>query len=319
MCVTAAIRLPRDPETGKPEKDSKWYLFKIRDRAYQPTYEFQTYSNVENNEYQQTSLFVIDDDSDWTEGIRIGKKNHLMYVNSALNNSVDKKDGSSKGKNATEGKVADHGKTARRSLRTLDIDEAVEEFVEQKFDGCTLVSDGQRLFVIESSLPADIKQEIKATKTSGNIRSNADKDDYDTTVKEIKDEYLIVRTNHGIFDSSLGYQPKDGTDFKSSTNRQKIAYKLLNENVFKLSDFYHVMNMMDDEETTNQSEPYYRPYRNKLLVNAEKFTPVHSTSMFLMGLDPAMFYVKLIDADIASVNLNKIFAQEYPVRVTISG
>ena len=84
-------------------------------------------------------------DRDWTECIRVNNASgdtELMFVNSALNNSMDKKDGTSKSKTVKKnGKKADHGLTARRASREMSLKEALKSFQEMKFDGCTFVSD----------------------------------------------------------------------------------------------------------------------------------------------------------------------------------
>lgn len=321
MCVTAAIKLPRDRETGKPAKDAQWVLFKIRDRAYDPTYQFKTYDNGKN-----TVLFLVDEDSDWTECIRVNNATgdtELMFVNSALNNSMDKKDGTKNKPKNGEVKKADHGLTARRASRGMSLKEAVKSFQELKFDGCTFVSDGDQCFLIESSLPADVKKELKSKKTKdgaeGTIRKAAKEDDFVTTVEEVKD-WLCVRTNHGVTNEEAGYQEKDGISFESSTSRREKAEAYIKEHVFEVSDILPAIDAMGGEAM--EKNAFLRPRRVKEEVEAiakkdkDFKSIIYSTSAFVMTSNGSI-KVKLYDASISDININKVFGLEFPISVSI--
>lgn len=318
MCVTVAIKLPRNHKTGKPEKDAMWTLFKIRDRAYDPEYSFQTYTSETS-----TSLFLVDEDSDWTECIRVNNKTgdtELMFVNSALNNSMDKKDGKKK---PVKGKKADHGLTARRASRRLDLKETLKSFKELKFDGCTFVSDGNKCYLIESSLPADIKAELKAKKTKegaeGTIRKAATENDFITTVEEITD-WICVRTNHGVTNEEAGYQEKDGLSFESSTNRREKAEAYIREHVFKVSDIIPAVDALGMEDIHENA--FLRPRRVKQEIEelAEKDpefnSVIYSTSAFVLTSN-GNIKIKLYDASISDVNVKKIFSANFPISVAI--
>ena len=327
MCVTAAIKLPRDRDTGEPTEDSKWTLLKIRDRAYDPYYHFKTY-----NSGGHTSLFLVDEDSDWSECIRVGNtsnKTELMFVNSALNNSMDKKDGTDKFKaSETIGgrKVADHGLVSRRVSRTADLKGAVKAFGELKFDGCTFISDGAKCFLVESSLPVDAKEELKKiAKADGSysarsIRSHASPDDFMTTTEEITD-WLAVRTNHGITNKAAGYQDKDGVSFESSESRRNFADAYIRDNIFEVSDIMPAIDAMG-ADTVNKN-PFLRPRRiqseikkwNKNHVN--QLPEIYSTSAFVMTSNGEV-QIKLYDAGISKVNIQKLFSKEFPIKVSIN-
>lgn len=319
MCVTVAIKLPRNKDTGKPERDAQWTLFKIRDRAYNPTYQFKTLQSKKS-----TSLFLVDEDSDWTECIRVNNATgdtELMFVNSALNNSMDKKDGV-KNKPA-KAKKADHGLTARRASREMNLQQALESFKEMKFDGCTFVSDGDKCFLIESSLPADVKQELKSKKTKsgaeGTIRNAAKEQDYITTVEEVTD-WLCVRTNHGVTNEEAGYQEKDGVSYESSTSRREKAEKYIREHVFHVSDIIPAIDAMGNEEI--EKNAFLRPRRVKEEIEEiAKKDPdfksiIYSTSAFVMTSNGSI-RVKLYDASISDINIQKIYDSEFPISVSI--
>lgn len=313
MCVTCAIKLPRDRDTGEPTKDSRWALFKIRDRAYDPTYQFKTYDDGKT-----TTLFLVDEDSDWTECLRVSNKTgetELMFVNSALNNSVDKKDGKTKPSGAI--KVADHGKIARRVARTADLNEAVEYFSENKFDGCTFVSDGDRCFLIESSLPAEVKKKI-SRKEGKSKREQAKAEDFLTTKEEVKD-WLAVRTNHGITNDKAGYQEYDGISFRSSENRRNYAEAYIRDNIFEISDIIPAIDAMGDE--TVHKNPYLRPRRvrseiEKWVKNGGEAGPIYSTSAFVLT-PGGNIHTKLYDASISEINIQRLFNKDFPIKASI--
>lgn len=324
MCVTTCIKLPRDRDTGEPTKDAKWVLFKIRDRAYDPYYHFKTY-----NSGTDTSLFLIDEDSDWSECIRVDnktQKTELMFVNSALNNSRDRRDGTGESKAAEtssdERKVADHGLISRRVSRIADLDAAVKTFSEMKFDGCTFISDGERCFLVESSLTTKGKKELKkAGREEGeSIRPQATADGFITTIEEIKD-WLAVRTNHGITNTEAGYQEKDGVSYESSENRRNFADAYIRDNIFEVSDILPAIDAMGDK-TVNKN-PFLRPRRVFSDINLwnkahkEQLPLIYSTSAFVMTA-AGNVQIKLYDAGISKANIQKLYSKNFPIKVSIN-
>lgn len=229
MCVVIASKI----KLKNSEKES-WFLYKIRDRAYIPEYKIKYNTSKDGVE----SAFIVDNDSDWSEGVN---ENGIMIVNAALQNHEDKKDGTSRGKKTSKGKVSRHGVIIREALGQNNIEDAVNVLVDARFDGNTLVSDGKRLFVVEIFLHQNTKDKILADLEIDPIADEEDvkailakqikPEDYDVKVKEItdKDEKLVVRTNHGVFLPKAGYQPKDGEGFDSSHNRRNVTIKTIEE------------------------------------------------------------------------------------------
>lgn len=217
MCVAVAFK------TKLKNSDAEnWFLMKLRDRSYSPKYQvrFSTKKEVE-------SVFLIDQVSDWTEGVNSAG---IMLVSTALQNHEDKKDDGSK----RDKKVTRNGIILRQVLGKSKIEEIVKILEDECFTGNTFVSDGKRLFVLEISvnnskaanIENDLLQDPKVSEMTDEeieelVKKNLTKDDFDIVVKELTDskETLHVRTNHGIFSKKAGYQPKDGEGYESSTKR----------------------------------------------------------------------------------------------------
>lgn len=205
----------------------------------------------------------------------------------------------------------------------MNLKEAVKSFQEMKFDGCTFVSDGDKCFLIESSLPSDVKKELKDKKTKegaeSTIRQAAKEDDFITTVEEVKD-WICVRTNHGVTNEEAGYQEKDGISFESSTSRREKAEAYIKEHVFEVQDIIPAIDAMGEEFI--EKNAFLRPRRVKDEVEqiAEKDPDfksiIYSTSAFVMTSNGSI-KVKLYDASIADINIEKIYNPEFPISVSI--
>lgn len=223
MCVIMASKIKL-----KNSEKEKWFLYKIRDRAYVPEYKIK-YSSKDKIQ----SGFIVDNSSDWSEGIN---NKGIMIVNSALQNHEDKKDGKKK---VSKGKVSRNGVIIRKALKMPNITEVVDFLIEVRFDGCTLVSDGDKLFVIEIFLQQATKDKIIADleldpiededKVKDALLKAIEPEDYEVSFKEIKDENLVVRTNHGVLLPKAGYQPKDVEGYESSVFRKDIVQKAIEE------------------------------------------------------------------------------------------
>ena len=310
MCVVAAMKLPRDIKTGKPLPGAKWRLAKIRDRSYDPVYRVRRYTVAEHGASQ---LFLIDADTDWTEGVSVtddGK--YLSVVNSALNNTLDKKEGTSKDKSPS---VSETGRDIRRALKSGSVEELADAIVESRIDGCSLVTDGDRLFVIEISLPAQAKEKFLKAKLATGKRFDelVDPNDYVIVKKEIKDEYLVVRTNHGVFDDDFGYQKHDGDSYESSKRRRKYAEEALEKNAYEALDLIVTMSKLGRPEI--DANPFYRPIRLKddVLSNDQK---IYTTS--IVQTDPSgTMIVKPIECSFDINNLQNLVSSKYRTHMVI--
>lgn len=218
MCVAIGMKIK-----NRNNKD-QWFLYKIRDRAYKPKYSIKYFSHDD-----VSSAFLIDEYNDWTEGIN---SKGIMLVSVALQNHEDKKDGK-KRLSIKNRKTNRNGVILRQVLKMDKIQDVVDTLVEERFEGNTLVSDGQKLFCIEIFLHNKTKEAILKNLEIDPIEDEDDvkaillkhitPEDYDVKVIEIKDENLVVRTNHGILLKDAGYTKEDGDGFKSSVMRRDIV------------------------------------------------------------------------------------------------
>ena len=234
-----------------------------------------------------------DSGTDWSEGISFkkndGDNGWFSFVNSALSNSLDLKDGK-KSPKKSEKRVSkrnsversENGRIARETLRICDLEESKNYLIEKHFDGCSIMSNGKELVVLEIQLdPKKYQEYFDLAKENLGI----EKDDEDTTnerfteitnlakkfVKEedyiheeldIKKDYMVVRTNHGVLDDGLGYIPQDGDSFESSVSRRELMMKELEENVYNT---YDLVNLLSDtsywKEKYSKLDYYKRPIR----------------------------------------------------------
>lgn len=302
MCVTVAMLLPRDKVTGEPTPDAKWRLAKIRDRAYEPTYRVKRYTV---KEVGCSQLFLVDTDSDWTEGLSVDSKgNFLSIVNSALNNSFDKKDNGTKAK--TTSGVSNNGKVLRKALKSHNVDEAVKIIKENAIDGCSLITDGNKLVVVECTLPSEVKEKYRKMKGGNRFDDVVPPSEYKIVVKEIKKDTLVVRTNHGVFDVSFGYQPKDGESYQSSKKRLQYATDALNKRVFEPLDLITTLSKLSSDDV--DENPFYRPIR--------KDTDIFSTTV--IQTDPSgTMIVKPIKCKFDIGNALNLISNEYLTHMVI--
>jgi hypothetical protein len=284
MCVIAAVKLPRDPVTGKPVEDAKWRLIKIRDRTYAPTYHVKRYTVKDIGASQ---MFLIDNDTDWTEGVSIHPDGSmLMLVNSALNNKGDKKDDGSKPTTEYED-VSENGLAIRKALKDHGIEKAIEILKSFKFDGNTFISDGDRLFVMENHLPAEVKEKYKDEKRASGKRYEdlVPESAYIVVVREVKDDWLVVRANNGVFNKDAGYQEDDGDSYQSSKKRKEHAEKAIKENVFKPMDLILTFSELGSGKV--DKNPWYRPVRLKGLAKSKDHPDIEIFTTSIIQLDPA--------------------------------
>ena len=311
MCVTVAMKLPRDKKTGNPTKDAVWRLAKIRDRAYNPTYKIRRYTV---NDHGASQLFLVDEDTDWTEGISVLKNgSYLSMVNSALNNHSDKKDG--KSKTTTVDTVSSNGRVIRKILKQKNIEEALNLVIAEKLDGCTLLTDGDRLFVVETSIPVDVMNKYRDQKGDDQRWEDViPKEEYITETLEIKEDYLIVRTNSGVLDDSFGYQPKDGDGFKSAIKRREYAMEILEKTVFEPLDL--IVNLSKMGRSEIDKNPFFRPIRLKEEISKISDSPIFTTSV--IQTDPSgTMIVKPIECAFNINNASNLISSEYLTHLVI--
>ena len=167
---------------------------KNRDRNYNPNLKIVR----ELNGYGTEVCYVVDQDTDWSEGMN---SHGIGIVNSALFVKRDEKDfDKSKKKKA----MSKDGTRIREALQHKNIKNVVKSLLtyQDGIKGHTIVSDGKKVVTIE----------------------NTSRVEPAVTVHDINKE-IIVRTNHGIEHPEQGYQR--GPDKLSSQLRTKNALNIL--------------------------------------------------------------------------------------------
>lgn len=310
------MKLPRNKKTGLPEKDAQWRIAKIRDRTYAPTYRLKRYTV---SEVGASQIFLVDLDTDWTEGLSIHENgSYLGMVNSALNNSSDKKDDGSKSKKSGEGAISVNGKAIRRALKQHNIEKAVDILREYKFDGNTFLTDGKRLFIMETYLPSDVKDKYrdKIEGTGKRFEDVVPADEYVVTTKEIKKDYLVVRANSGVLDSDGGYVEVDGDSFESSQKRREYAIKFVEEQVYEPLDLITTLSRLGRD--TIDKNPFFRPVRLRGKARSKDNPDVEIFSTSIVQLDPSgVMFLKPIECKVEDVSVNKLVSGKYLANLVI--
>jgi hypothetical protein len=215
-----------------------------------------------------------------------------MLISVALQNHDDKKDGIGKNKSTEEKKVSRNGIILRQVLKMSDLDEIVKTLVDERFEGNTMVSDGKRLFIIEIFLHQQTKDKIIKDYEIDPIQNKSDikkeilkhinPEDYMVSVKEIKNDSLVVRTNHGIFLSNAGYTKKDGDGYKSSISRRNITIDYLkNINIDNPFDVLVCLNKLNSKNLKLNTE----------LCPIREFPSKYITTSILMLSPSGVIYV----------------------------
>lgn len=313
MCVTVAMKLPRDKKTGKPTKDAKWRLAKIRDRIYDAKYKVRRFTVSEHGASQ---LFLIDQETDWTEGVSVnGDGFYLSMINSALNNHADKKDGKSKPSEVIP--VSNNGKVTRKVLKSKNIDIAAQLIQENKFDGCTLLTDGDRLIIIETSIPSEVAEKYRDKLQDGQrFEDVVPLSEYKSKTLEIKEDYLVVRTNTGVLEDTFGYQIKDGDGFESAKRRREHAIKILEKNAYEPLDLIVEMSKMGRKEI--DENPFFRPLRLKDEVPSMEGTETKIYTTSIIQTDPSgTMIVKPIECVFDINNYQNLISSKYLTHLVI--
>lgn len=296
MCVAVAAKIYL-----KNSNIDKWFLYKIRDKAYVPNFQVH-YKNFKG----VSTVFVTDDDNDWTEGVN---SEGLMIVNTTLQNHDDMTD--IVHINSTPSpKTLNYGKILRKAFAQSSVDAAVKIVVDNLLDGNTMISDGETLKVVEIFLKRDVDTRVMAElakelgldlkKDRREIRrkmwDRVSKEDYDIEVVEIKDDDFIVRTNHGEFIKDAGFIAADGDGYKSSVKRRTYAEKVIKK-MLPLTHPFQVLTVLknlgnDEIDKEPQNRPLRIPPKG---YNFDTDEPVYFTSSIVMLTPTGQLYMLPID------------------------
>jgi hypothetical protein len=269
LCVTIGYFWPN--KDGKRTKDSKVYLAKIRDRAYDSHMVIKRRRFNVGTPDEGEALFVVDSDTDWSEGLN---SFGISIVSSALQNHDDKKEGTKKAKDEPQN-VSRNGVIIRQALKRKTVDEAVQYLVDCRFEGCTLVADEKNLKIVEIFLPPETRekysQEVIDKYYGDNYNEIEDAEDvkkvvtrlikpedYDVKVFEPEEDAWFVRTNNGVLLGDAGYTEEDGRGYISSVKRREHTIEALPK-VTHPFDLIEVLSSLQKAD----KDPFYCPVRLK--------------------------------------------------------
>ncbi len=272
MCVIVAKKIQNSSSDIEPN----WFLYKIRDKTYEPEYNVTYYKSREDLE----TVFITDISNDWSEGVN---SSGIMLVNTTLQNHDDVNDGFNDVSDPMNRTNKKEGSILKEVFKTDNLEDAVNIVVDAKFEGCTFLSDGQKLYVLEIFLPKKVKDkyekiilaenpdlDIEKAKTKKDyieirkqtrelVYKRVQDSDYSIVKKEIIEDDLVVRTNHGIYLKKAGYTPEDD-GYDSSVNRRKVVIDTLESlEINNPFDVLTTIKNLDNEDI--HKNPEMRPIR----------------------------------------------------------
>lgn len=246
-------------------------LGKNRDRNYTP--ELKVVREMSGNGIEL--CYMVDQDTDWSEGMN---SNGIGLVNSALFVKRDEKDFDKSKKKKAPSK---DGIRIRHALSKDTLTEVVKSLVN--FDtgvkGHTIVSDGNKLVVIENT-----------SRTSPKVK-----------VHDIN-KSPVVRSNHGIEHPEQGYTR--GEDRVSSELRMKNASELLNKEKNYKEIFPQFYNH------TQEMGPKYD------LVRAQN--KLWTSSQVLMNLNKKELILYLIPGAVKFIGIENRLPSKYESKIKLN-
>jgi len=287
MCVIMATKL----KLNNSDKEN-WFLFKIRDKAYDPKYSLKIY-----NKNGVETISLEDQSTRWTEGVN---SSGIMVVNAALDNHADI---SESGDQTVTDDQLKSAEVLVGAMCSKTVDMAVKILTEGLFIGTTFVSDGDKLVIVEIYVKKDSfdrelkKQDIKklekmsAAEQGELIRRFLKKDDYDVATHTVKKDWIAVRTNHGKLLPDAGYQEndEDSSGWSSSMHRWKYAKQYvekLGQNAHPFAVLTTLKNLIGVDKN-----PQNCPIRDKEKATKEK--PYYSTTVVMLTPTGTFFAIPL--------------------------
>jgi hypothetical protein len=284
----------------KSNKKENWFLYKIRDRNYNPKYQLE----VENKKGTET-LFLTDHINKWSEGIN---DKGLMIVSAALDNHSDFEDnGQMSDIRSVHKKNQDAMLSLRSAMGSKSVEDAKTILIKDKFVGTSFISDGDKLVILEIYVN-DGAYEREAKKIGNNVLNKMNKaeqiievmkgitdSDYDVAFHEVKKDKIAVRTNHGRLLDKAGYQPED-EDLKGYTSSM-FRWKITKEALEKLGDDAHPFDILTTIKNLKgiQKKSQNNPIRIKEPVDSEGKQPYYSTTIVMLTPTGTLFAVPLED------------------------
>ena len=293
MCVIMAKKYKSNSSNS-----SKWFLYKIRDRNYNPIYKLK----VKNNKNIET-LFLTDHINKWSEGIN---SNGLMIVSAALDNHSDFEDNTrSSDISSIHKKNKSAMITLNNAIESSNIEEAKKILIDNRFVGTSFISDGDNLIILEIYVKDEsYNREIKLLGSKIEKLSKAEQiievmkgikdSDYDIAHQEVKNDITVIRTNHGKLLDKAGYQKKD-KDKKGYTSSM-FRYKITKEAIEKLDNIHpiEILTILKNLKGI-EKESQNNPIRAKVDLDKDGKQPYYSTTIIMLTSTGSMFAVPLED------------------------
>jgi len=266
-CVVSAVDLPQG-----------LVLAKNRDRGYKAKVEI-LHELIEGTEV----VLWYDTETDWSEGMN---EHGIGIVNSSLLVFIDEKESKeSKIGGVKKKKMTKDGKKIRKALTYKKIEDVVECLLGNKnggtpLTGQTIVSDGEETYVLEVSRKYE-------------------------PIIEKSNQKIIVRSNHGIHHTGLGYTR--GKRKESSHSRMELAQE-------KLQSAKNPMDVLNILKKKYVQDPFLNPYRTKTEHNMQ------TTGQILLNLSRKEVIVRMDDKEGELMGVKNLLPKGYKakLKVTIS-
>ena len=308
MCILVAAKCQIK---SKKNPNSKYVLYKIRDRSYDPDMKVKV---IKQNGVE--ALFVIDSSTQWLEG---SNSEGIMIVSSALDNHSDQlgqhEESSEQDENKRLNRLKQQHKNLKMALLEKTVDGAIAILKNNLFPGHTLISDGEKLISLEIGMKPEffesqteiIKNElfdkgIEESKITSlkvlniiydrlkELSTQNRKKLYSISVNNINDDF-IIRTNHGIYNKELGYgesaKQTDIKSYNSSHKRYQYTYDFLT-NLYKsgypnpFDVLYGISNLIDVDKQ-KQNNPI-RPFEKDKYYTTGIFMLTHAGNTFILPI-----------------------------------
>jgi len=283
----------------KDSKKDKWFLYKIRDRNYNPTYKL----DIHEQKGIET-LLLTDQINSWSEGVN---SSGLMIVSAALNNHLDFEDnGQMSDRKSAKKRGQSSSKGLIDAMKSKSIESAVKILKKERFVGTTFISNGDDLVILEIYVNDDAYERealkigedklSKLTKTEQIILvMNGIKDsDYDIAEHKVEKDRIAVRTNHSRILDNAGYSPEDEDPkgYTSSMHRWKISKDAV-ENLGEDVHPFQILTTLKNLKGINK-EPQNNPIRIKT-PKKNGIQPYYTTTIVMLTSTGILFAVPIED------------------------
>jgi len=272
-----------------------WVGAKNRDRNYQPKINI-----VQSNRKGIQRLYIDDELTRYTEGLN---EHGLCVLSAALSVKSDEKEGDKiNPADARRGRPDDYmspdGKTIRDALLLKKPLDAVKLIVERELAGATVVFNEKECYLIEGGFTVK-----KADVTDETPR------DYIYKIKRMENKVgnSVVRTNHGLMLTQLGYQPdSDDEDKQDSRESSEERLRVAKESVRQCKTG---ADMIDALSISPNEDKFMNPIR---LGDTEKGDMVTTGQLMLVPKERTMHYRPLFShIEVKYSKLNGATAKTY--------